>query len=162
TVIPGLSAARMPWMWPSVSPGITVRPPRSISFAPLPASSFIAAEAPGARILPSPIATACCVEKSLSTVRILPLKRIVSAVWAEATPAGEVTMKAAAKQQESLAEFDLGPGITRSPVIFYVLLLLLRRCTLRNDEAEIVGWASATCPPSLAPLRMDGGHASAF
>jgi hypothetical protein len=63
----------------------------------LPASFLIAAEVPVARILPSPIATACCVEKSLSTVRILPLKRIVSAVWADAMPAGDVTMKAAAK-----------------------------------------------------------------
>jgi hypothetical protein len=37
------------------------------------------------------------VEKSVSTVRILPLKRIVSAVWADAMPTGDVTMNVAAK-----------------------------------------------------------------
>ena len=33
TSVPKVSAARMPWMCPSVRPGITVRPPRSISLA---------------------------------------------------------------------------------------------------------------------------------
>jgi hypothetical protein len=97
TSVPKVSAARMPWMCPSVSPGITVRPPRSISFARLAGELLHRGEAPVARILPSPIATACCVEKSLSTVRMLPLNRIVSAVCADAMPAGDVTMKAAAK-----------------------------------------------------------------
>src|SRR5580704_15466210 len=82
-------------MCPSVSPGITVRPPRSINFAVSPASFFIAADVPDASTRPWPIASASWTEKSLSTVRILPLNRTVSAVWAEATPTWEAKQKAA-------------------------------------------------------------------
>src|ERR1700730_13376700 len=82
-------------MCPSVSPGITVRPPRSISFALSPASFLIAAVVPDASTWPCPIASACRTEKSLSTVRILPLKRMVSAVWAEAGLAAKVKYSAA-------------------------------------------------------------------
>jgi hypothetical protein len=46
-------------MWPSVSPGMTVRPPRSISLALLSASFFIAVDVPDASTWPWLIASAC-------------------------------------------------------------------------------------------------------
>ena len=98
TSVPKVSAARMPWMCPSVRPGITVRPPRSISFAVSPASFFIAAEAPVARILPSAIATACCDGEILVDGEDLAVEEDrVGGLGDAAMPAGDVTMKAAAK-----------------------------------------------------------------
>jgi hypothetical protein len=59
------------------------------------ASFFIAADVPDASTRPWPIARASRTEKSWSTVRILPLNRTVSAVWAEATATCEAKQKAA-------------------------------------------------------------------
>src|SRR5450631_2258180 len=96
-------------MWPSVNPGMTVRPPRSIILALSPASFFIAAVLPDASTWPCPIASACWTANSLSTVRILPLNSTVSAVWAEAVLVGRVRQRAARKAR---AFFDPSPNMS--------------------------------------------------
>ena len=49
----------MAWMWESIRPGMTVRPPRSMTRVAGPASARMSAELPIAAILPSRTASAC-------------------------------------------------------------------------------------------------------
>jgi hypothetical protein len=58
-------------MWESISPGITVRPLKSISTVRGPASARISSSVPAATMTPLATAKACPSEKSLSTVRTL-------------------------------------------------------------------------------------------
>ena len=53
------SPARMAWMWESIRPGMTVRPPRSMTRVAGPASARMSAELPIAAIFPSRTASAC-------------------------------------------------------------------------------------------------------
>src|ERR1700730_2083652 len=119
-------------MWPSVSPGITVRPPRSISFALSPASFFIAPELPDASTRPFSIASASRTEKSLSTVTILPLKRTVSATCAEVPFTEQARAKVAStaaylgepkrNARGALNELDIRPPLQ----LRWLLLVFLR------------------------------------
>src|SRR5262245_951759 len=66
-------------MWESIRPGTTVRPARSTTRVPLPASARTSAERPIAMILPSRTASASASGAAASSVTILPLRRTVSA-----------------------------------------------------------------------------------
>src|SRR5580765_6877290 len=74
-------------MWESISPGITVRPCRSITRVPGPASARRSAERPTATIVPSRTASASCTDEARSSVTTLPSSRSVSTPCAPA-PAG--------------------------------------------------------------------------
>ena len=73
-----LNAARMACMCESIRPGITVRPSRSITRVCGPASLRTSAVVPVAAMRPSRMASAWRTDACESTVRILPLMRIVS------------------------------------------------------------------------------------
>jgi len=77
--------ARIAWMCESISPGMTVRPARSIDRVAGPASARISAARPTATIR-SP-RTASASAGAASNVTILPSRRIVSAGCASASPA---------------------------------------------------------------------------
>src|SRR5262245_32698447 len=84
-------------------PGITVRPWRSTTRGAGPAILRMYAELPTARIFPSYMASASRTEKRSSTVRILPLTRIVSGVCAQALPVRMHRAKIAANRLLILA-----------------------------------------------------------
>jgi len=84
TSVVKLSAARIAWRCESMSPGMTVRPPRSITRDRGPASFRISADVPSAVMCPSRIAIASRTDDCASTVRILPFTRTVSGACARA------------------------------------------------------------------------------
>src|ERR1700683_5565645 len=120
---------------------MTVRPPRSISSVLLPASFCIAADVPDASTSPWPIASASWMEKSLSTVRILPLKSTTSAVWAEATLATSVTHNArAAREQirgpDRMFRRKPEPDMSSLPWLFFWGEIAWFRSHLSNHGAQ--------------------------
>ena len=65
-------------MWLSISPGMTVRPPRSIRRVPAPASLPMSSLLPTATMRSPRMATACAIVKRSSTVMIFPFDRMRS------------------------------------------------------------------------------------
>ena len=59
--------------WPSINPGITVRPRRSMALVAGPARRRTASSEPTATKRSPRIASACAIENAESTVTILPL-----------------------------------------------------------------------------------------
>src|SRR5262245_24858152 len=93
-------------MCESIRPGMTVRPARSTTRVPLPASARISAERPTAMILPSRTASASATGAAASSVTILPLSRTVSASCA---CAGKPSAAAARASIAAIAIFIADP-----------------------------------------------------
>src|SRR5665213_3252688 len=91
-------------------PGITVRPCRSITRVCGPASLRMSELPPTAAILPSRMAMAFRMENCLSTVKILPFTRMVSAFWVQA---GEAIAKAKIASNAARMKFVFGIFISR-------------------------------------------------
>ena len=79
-----LSAARMACRCESMSPGMTVRPPRSMTRVAGPASFRTSSDEPTRSDASIAIASACATVDRASSVTILPFRRMVSGVCARA------------------------------------------------------------------------------
>src|SRR3954451_261567 len=156
TSVENFSPARMAWICESMRPGMTVRPPRSMTRVPGPEYRVMSADAPVAMILSPRIAIAWVIDDCASSVMILPLIRTVSAGCAAAgrAPANDSAITASAGMTK--IAFTCAPGAANEPTAYAGLPFSL----VLHDAGHGPAKDSVCFRRRRQPWRHPGWHAA--